>query len=241
MANNAIERRGVIVIFADDMSGPASYHESLCCETIALSTGPERRETRNPLCEWADGAAITAIGAKFLDPENLSRIGMTYESVEYEGKRLNEIPDVPIAANVTIRNIGKTPARKVIWNVNLLKFYGAALNDPTGVEKFNNFISAGFNDLSNKNARSRRSLAQYRTESDVAPNDTRFTTYHGPTKLSAKDVGLIRIGDAVTLYYIGAVTYTDAYGMNYQTEFCNYYFGSDPTVWHVCDIHNTIK
>jgi N-acyl-D-glutamate deacylase len=29
------------------------------------------------------GAASTAIGAKFLDPENLSRIGMTYESVEY--------------------------------------------------------------------------------------------------------------------------------------------------------------
>ena len=36
------------------------------------------------------GAASTAIGAKFLDPENLSRIGMSYESVEYQGKRLNE-------------------------------------------------------------------------------------------------------------------------------------------------------
>jgi N-acyl-D-glutamate deacylase len=36
------------------------------------------------------GAASTAIGAKFLDPENLSRIGMSYESVEYHGKRLNE-------------------------------------------------------------------------------------------------------------------------------------------------------
>jgi hypothetical protein len=30
------------------------------------------------------------IGAKFLAPENLSRIGMTYESIEYQGKRLNE-------------------------------------------------------------------------------------------------------------------------------------------------------
>jgi N-acyl-D-glutamate deacylase len=36
------------------------------------------------------GAASTAIGAKFLDPENLSRIGMTYESIEYQGKRLNQ-------------------------------------------------------------------------------------------------------------------------------------------------------
>lgn len=35
-------------------------------------------------------AASTAIGAKFLDPDNLSRAGMTYESVEYLGKRLNE-------------------------------------------------------------------------------------------------------------------------------------------------------
>jgi N-acyl-D-glutamate deacylase len=36
------------------------------------------------------GAAGTGIGAKFLDPENLSRVGMTYENVEYLGKRLNE-------------------------------------------------------------------------------------------------------------------------------------------------------
>jgi N-acyl-D-glutamate deacylase len=36
------------------------------------------------------GAASTGIGAKFLDPENLSRIGMRYESIEYQGKRLNE-------------------------------------------------------------------------------------------------------------------------------------------------------
>jgi N-acyl-D-glutamate deacylase len=36
------------------------------------------------------GAASTGIGAKFLDPENLSRIGMSYESVEYQGKRLNK-------------------------------------------------------------------------------------------------------------------------------------------------------
>jgi N-acyl-D-glutamate deacylase len=36
------------------------------------------------------GAASTGIGAKFLDPENLTRIGMSYESVEYQGKRLNE-------------------------------------------------------------------------------------------------------------------------------------------------------
>ena len=36
------------------------------------------------------GAASTAIGAKFLAPENLSHIGMTYESIEYQGKRLNK-------------------------------------------------------------------------------------------------------------------------------------------------------
>lgn len=37
------------------------------------------------------GAASTGIGAKFLDPDNLSRVGMTYESVEYQGRRLNEV------------------------------------------------------------------------------------------------------------------------------------------------------
>jgi N-acyl-D-glutamate deacylase len=36
------------------------------------------------------GAGSTGIGAKFLAPENLFRMGVTYENVEYEGKRLNE-------------------------------------------------------------------------------------------------------------------------------------------------------
>ena len=36
------------------------------------------------------GAGSTGIGAKFLAPENLSRMGVTYENVEYQGKRLNE-------------------------------------------------------------------------------------------------------------------------------------------------------
>jgi hypothetical protein len=31
------------------------------------------------------GAASTGIGAKFLDPDNLFRVGMTFESVEYQG------------------------------------------------------------------------------------------------------------------------------------------------------------
>jgi N-acyl-D-glutamate deacylase len=36
------------------------------------------------------GAASTALGAAALAPENLPRTGMTYESIEYEGRRLNE-------------------------------------------------------------------------------------------------------------------------------------------------------
>jgi Amidohydrolase family len=36
------------------------------------------------------GAASTGIGAKFLDPENLARVGMTYQNVEYLGKRLDK-------------------------------------------------------------------------------------------------------------------------------------------------------
>ena len=36
------------------------------------------------------GAASTAIGAATIAPENLPRTGMTYESIEYQGRRLNE-------------------------------------------------------------------------------------------------------------------------------------------------------
>jgi len=36
------------------------------------------------------GAGSTGIGAAFLAPENLPRLGMTYESIEYQGRRLSE-------------------------------------------------------------------------------------------------------------------------------------------------------
>jgi N-acyl-D-glutamate deacylase len=36
------------------------------------------------------GAASTGIGAAMLAPENLPRTGMTYESIEYQGRRLSE-------------------------------------------------------------------------------------------------------------------------------------------------------
>jgi hypothetical protein len=45
------------------------------------------------------GPASTGIEAKFLDPENLLRIGMSYESVEYQEKRLNETGFKELRAN----------------------------------------------------------------------------------------------------------------------------------------------
>jgi hypothetical protein len=45
----------------------------------------------------------------------------------------------------------------------------------------------------------------------------------------------------VALFYIGVVNYRDSFGDEYETTFCDLYFGTDPRVWHICDSNNTIK
>jgi hypothetical protein len=46
---------------------------------------------------------------------------------------------------------------------------------------------------------------------------------------------------ALNFFYVGIVKYTDAFDGKYETEFCYFYFGSDPKTWHICDSHNIIK
>jgi len=51
------------------------------------------------------GAASTGIGAAMLAPENLPRTGMTYESIEYQGRRLSASrPSASCAQRTPVRS-----------------------------------------------------------------------------------------------------------------------------------------
>jgi hypothetical protein len=150
------------------------------------------------------------------------------------------VPDKPITANVTFKNIGRTPARRISAAVTLLRFDPLPRGSQNGTEKVVRFINAGFTALRARNSKSREAGEKFQTGTDIAPNATMFTTNDNLLVIPSSEFKKTESG-ATTLFYIGTVTYKDSFGNLYETEFCALYFGTDPRIWHVCDNHNTIK
>ena len=88
--------RDVVIGMADGLTVPFALAAVLTGTAAATShlvviAGKVQEQGLKVTVEaYPYGAASTAIGAKFLDPENLARVGMTYGSVEYLGERLDE-------------------------------------------------------------------------------------------------------------------------------------------------------
>ncbi|MFN0171282.1 MAG: hypothetical protein ACKV22_33115 [Bryobacteraceae bacterium] len=149
-----------------------------------------------------------------------------------------------IAANITIENIGKTPAigRRVF--LDLSRYRGIPLaNDPVKDSKarevFVRFIEGTFNAL-RKSADAPTGKYGHLAREDIAPGAKPFSTGVNKTPITREELPDIQTG-ALSLYLTGIIRYADGFEGTYETEFCYYYFGSDPTTWHICDSHNTIK
>jgi hypothetical protein len=145
-----------------------------------------------------------------------------------------------ITASVTVRNIGKTPARKVLTNLRMEPFH------PSDTTAFIKFVDGLFAALTEKDRIGRRKIVTTPgAEQDIAPGANQFGT-SDPVVLGSDDTKTILLEQGldvgrVTLFYVGLVSYTDAFDVPYQTEFCYFYFGSKLTTWHICDLHNTLK
>ena len=159
------------------------------------------------------------------------------EVPQFSGNGLT--PDKDIQANITFKNIGRTPARKYGTNVLLLRFEPGR-NNKAGRAKLIRFMTSSFDQLEKKNAALRNEIEVNAAEQDLAPNATIFSTNTNSTVVSTQDFPKITSGD-ITLFYIGIASYTDAFGGQYKTTFCYFYFGSAPQTWHICDSHNTIQ
>lgn len=85
----------------------------------------------------------------------------------------------------------------------------------------------------------RAEITKQTTGQDVAPNDIIFST-NKPVMLTPAECQDIVTGRAV-LIYIGLISYSDAFSEQFRTEFCYQYTGSDPTTWHICDVHHVIR
>ncbi|MGA3176613.1 MAG: hypothetical protein ABSE19_04620 [Candidatus Acidiferrum sp.] len=157
--------------------------------------------------------------------------------------------DQPIQVNVVLKNIGKTPAIQVATGIRLVPYRAKLLAKLSLEERRNarkeyiSFIQGQFATLRIVDEKIRKEITDLKkldAGQDVAPTKTYFLTTDQPVSISETEFPLLKTGE-ITLYIIGIASYTDSYGVTYKTEFCDFYFGADPTVWHICDSHNTIR
>jgi len=144
--------------------------------------------------------------------------------------------NTPIHANITFKNIGKTPSMRLFGNVKLVKFRGTY-----GSKEFWQFITSSFDDLSRDDSNGRKELRETGAERDIAPNAPMFGTSQNAIMLSDTELSDLQDSGTVILYYIGIVSYTDGSGADYKTELCQGYWGKDPQRWILCDRYNRIR
>lgn len=81
---------------------------------------------------------------------------------------------------------------------------------------------------------------------DIAPNNYNFTSKELTNeKLSSVTPSYIKSGATIvvffgTLKYVGFRSDKNP-GVEYQTDFCWFFFGDDIRTWHLCGNHNTIR
>jgi hypothetical protein len=152
--------------------------------------------------------------------------------------------------NVLLKNIGKTPAVQVVNSVRFIPYRSELLMKLSPEERkkarqeYISFIQGEFATLRTGNEKTQKEIANLKkldAGQDVAPNKTYFLTTDQPAVfISETESALLKTGE-ISLYIVGVTSYIDSYGITYKTEFCSFYFGTDPTVWHICDSHNTIR
>jgi hypothetical protein len=153
-----------------------------------------------------------------------------------EAPRFVDPPTDGKKAGVTdfVRNVGKTPAIKLFSNAQLVRYKDSSKSRP---EIFA-FLDSAFIDLKAKNLGARQ---EPNLRKDIPPGAAPFfRTDEDSMPLSQPDILQMGKGDLV-LFYVGLTSYSDSFGGDYETEYCFFFIGQDPKVWHVCDSHNTIK
>jgi hypothetical protein len=145
--------------------------------------------------------------------------------------------EYPIYANVTVTNIGKSPALEIAYSDSFREFKVIPGQDTDAA--FHAFVANEFRKLRPRDVQRRSAIKKSGVEQDVAPIDYFFKTGqiapHDNDEWDAIDQR--KIG----LVYVGIISYTDAFGGKFKTEFCYSHWGKDSATWAICDSYNSIR
>jgi hypothetical protein len=144
----------------------------------------------------------------------------------------------PASSNITIKNIGKTPAVRMMSAIVLIRHKAQKIT-PGAINKISAFLEGNFQELTRQLDTAIPNKYAELVRQDLAPNAAVFSTRELKPPLSLEEIPELAPGE-LTLFLIGVTRYSDAYSGNYETQFCYIYYGS-PGIWHNCDSHNFIK
>jgi hypothetical protein len=136
-------------------------------------------------------------------------------------------PGTPLGMNVVIHNEGPVPA-KGVKDLSIID----TIAGPPSEEKEEAFF---------------KKLAAEEQEPDfrkkpgtgLGLHSGFFSTFY-TEELTAQQINALKTGDLL-IYLVSKVDYQDLTGNHFETEACAFYWGNQPTVWHVCRTHNSIK
>jgi hypothetical protein len=154
-------------------------------------------------------------------------------------------PKEHIVVNLIVRNIGRSPAIKVIDRAYLFPY-----RDDATRETYFRYVRAVIADIRKRLAqakvqRSKDTRTGLNPGQDVAPEQSFFTSTKPIVLADSDRISVLmdgeRIGGDMRLMLIGIIEYSDAFSELYETEICEQYFGPNPNVWHFCDTTNSIR
>jgi hypothetical protein len=143
-------------------------------------------------------------------------------------------------ANVTFKNIGRTPAIRVRRNAVFKKYNAGKVRTTRSVDIYVAFLQNEFQRMESKLDKALTEKYNDLARVDIAPNGTSFTTTGLEVPLTPDEIPKVAAGE-MTLIYVGIARYADSLNGAYETQFCYFYAGNDPVTWHICDSNNTIK
>jgi hypothetical protein len=197
---------------------------------------PEIQKSANAAKSAADTAADTLKSSK----ESFQIEQRPYTVVDIPQFVIPPMTSGTTSANLTFRNIGRTPAIVSNAQMVLLLLHESKDGVPGGKEGLSTFLENNFHDLAHKLDMNAKDKYASRVRIDLAPSISDFATRELKQPLMPSEVAELEKGDLM-LFYLGIIRYTDAFKGSYETQFCFYYFGNNPKTWHICDTHNTIQ
>jgi len=154
--------------------------------------------------------------------------------------------DSRLYANITFKNIGKTPALKQLSFARLVQFVVDRKQTNSKRAKSLRQVVVGVFDKFHEEEKMARKIIEKLpiAENDVAPGEDFWASSQDNIVLSEtefKELTESNTDPSRILFFMALVTYTDAFATPYQTEICWFFAGSNPALWHRCDVYHRIK